>query len=198
MGKSTSFLDAEGMTCTLFAPCLRPMCRPVWCCKCGGPMPEVYSLLIARLCPQVLHYQEWLLVVCSAGERCDRHSPPCAPPDADVCPMLLQCFGPLAFYDVPGRESQPRGSSSLVNKREAEMALALCSRLLERYPHLRTAPAVAVISPYQAQVSPKPNRISVHILWLLFLCLPFHNMSRRKARLRSSQAGGARLGVYIL
>ncbi|KAK9842012.1 hypothetical protein WJX81_004236 [Elliptochloris bilobata] len=62
------------------------------------------------------------------------------------------CFGPLAFYDVPGRESQPRGSSSLVNKREAEMALALCSRLLERYPHLRTSPAVAVISPYQAQV----------------------------------------------
>ena len=31
------------------------------------------------------------------------------------------------------------------------MALALYSRLLERYPHLKTSPAVAVISPYQAQ-----------------------------------------------
>ncbi len=32
------------------------------------------------------------------------------------------------------------------------MALALYARLLERYPHLKTSPAVAVISPYQAQV----------------------------------------------
>ena len=85
-----------------------------------------------------------------------------------TCPRA-QCFGPLAFYDVPGRESQPRGSSSLVNKREAEMALALCSRLLERYPHLRTAPAVAVISPYQAQV---PSTAScMHLLSTPFVRL---------------------------
>jgi hypothetical protein len=62
-----------------------------------------------------------------------------------------QCFGPLAFYDVPGRESAPRGSSSLVNKREAEMALALVARLLERYPDLKLKPVIGIVSPYQAQ-----------------------------------------------
>ena len=96
-----------------------------------------------------------------------------------------QCFGPLAFYDVPGRESTPRGSSSLVNKREAEMALALCSRLLERYPHLRTAPAVAVISPYQAQV---PSHSLIHAPVMFALTLGKLTLLERYPHLRTAPA----------
>ncbi|KAK9812831.1 hypothetical protein WJX72_004417 [[Myrmecia] bisecta] len=63
-----------------------------------------------------------------------------------------QCFGPFAFYDVAGKEMVPAGSSSLVNRVEVEMVLCIYRELVHRYPQLKRTPAVAVISPYKAQV----------------------------------------------
>ncbi|RMZ53306.1 hypothetical protein APUTEX25_004794 [Auxenochlorella protothecoides] len=62
-------------------------------------------------------------------------------------------FAPLVFYDVPGREGTPAGSNSLVNTTEAEVVLSIYRELIHRHPELRGRPAVAVISPYKAQVS---------------------------------------------
>eukprot|EP00887_Chlorella_sp_A99_P004223 scaffold15.g4223.t1 len=50
-------------------------------------------------------------------------------------------------------ESTPEGSSSLVNKAEAEVVLTAYRELTHRHAELRGRPAVGVISPYKAQVS---------------------------------------------
>ena len=64
----------------------------------------------------------------------------------------MQCFGPLAFLDVPGSEESASGQS-LQNSSEAEMALHLFSGLLERYPALRRQPGrIGIMSPYKGQV----------------------------------------------
>ena len=64
----------------------------------------------------------------------------------------VQCFGPLAFLDVPGAEEAAPGQS-LQNSGEAEMALHLFSGLLERYPELRKHPGrIGIMSPYRGQV----------------------------------------------
>lgn len=60
-------------------------------------------------------------------------------------------FGPLAFFDVPGRE-EPSAGQSLHNAGEAELALHLFSGLLERYPELRSHPGrIGIMSPYMGQ-----------------------------------------------
>ena len=66
--------------------------------------------------------------------------------------LRVQCFGPLAFLDVPGSEESASGQS-LQNSSEAEMALYLFSGLLERYPELRRQPGrIGIMSPYKGQV----------------------------------------------
>lgn len=62
------------------------------------------------------------------------------------------CFGPFAFFDVDGRESIPGGSTSLINEQEAEVVLSICGELMQRWPHLKSKPAMAVISPYKSQI----------------------------------------------
>lgn len=64
----------------------------------------------------------------------------------------MQAFGPFVFYDVAGKEMLPEGSSSIVNRVEVEMVLCIYRELVHLHPDLRTKPAVAVISPYKAQV----------------------------------------------
>lgn len=66
-----------------------------------------------------------------------------------ACPA----FRPLVFLDVSGKESTPQGSSSLVNRAEAEVVLSTYRELIHRFPELKARPAVGVISPYKAQVS---------------------------------------------
>ncbi|KAL3678344.1 hypothetical protein R1sor_021300 [Riccia sorocarpa] len=63
-----------------------------------------------------------------------------------------RCFGPFAFLDIAGQESQPPGSGSWVNQDEAEFVLVLYKCLVGRYPQLKDGPHVAVISPYKQQV----------------------------------------------
>ncbi|KAJ9510377.1 hypothetical protein QJQ45_015835 [Haematococcus lacustris] len=60
-------------------------------------------------------------------------------------------FGPLAFFDVAGRESIPANGASIQNKAEANMVLCIYRELVHRYPVLRKTASVAVISPYKAQ-----------------------------------------------
>jgi senataxin len=62
------------------------------------------------------------------------------------------CFGPLAFYNVAGKETVPEGAASIVNKVEAEMVLCVYHNLTHAFPQLRKTGTVAVISPYKAQV----------------------------------------------
>ncbi|CAL8467911.1 g7449 [Coccomyxa elongata] len=62
------------------------------------------------------------------------------------------CFGPLALYQVAGREMVEEGATSIINKMEAEMVLCIYRELVSRYPHLRTSHQIAIISPYSAQV----------------------------------------------
>lgn len=47
---------------------------------------------------------------------------------------------------------QDEGSTSRYNKNEIELILAIFREMVERAPELKTTPAVAVISPYKAQV----------------------------------------------
>jgi hypothetical protein len=68
------------------------------------------------------------------------------------------CFGPLAFYNVAGKESVPEGAASIVNKPEAEMVLCLYHNLTHAFPQLRKSGTVAVISPYKAQVGWRRGR----------------------------------------
>jgi len=70
------------------------------------------------------------------------------------------CFGPFAFFDVDGRETVPEGSTSLINEQEAELVLSICGELMQRWPHLRTTTAMAVISPYKSQVKLLKERFS--------------------------------------
>ncbi|KAH8968929.1 hypothetical protein BDL97_02G009000 [Sphagnum fallax] len=63
-----------------------------------------------------------------------------------------RCFGPFAFFDVDGTETQPAGSGSWVNKDEAEFVLVLYRHMVATYPELKSGPLVAVISPYKLQV----------------------------------------------
>lgn len=44
-----------------------------------------------------------------------------------------------------------------MNRVEAEMVVCLYRELTAAHPHLRTSPAIAVISPYKAQV-PTPRQ----------------------------------------
>ncbi|KAF5835699.1 P-loop containing nucleoside triphosphate hydrolase protein [Dunaliella salina] len=62
------------------------------------------------------------------------------------------CFGPLAFYDVAGKESVPLNGASIENKAEANMVLCVYREMVHRNPSLRKNASVAVISPYKAQV----------------------------------------------
>ncbi|KAK9909662.1 hypothetical protein WJX75_005776 [Coccomyxa subellipsoidea] len=62
------------------------------------------------------------------------------------------CFGPLALFQVAGREAIEEGATSIINKMEAEMVLCIYRELVSRYPHLRTSHQIAIISPYSAQV----------------------------------------------
>ncbi|CAM6125409.1 unnamed protein product [Calypogeia fissa] len=62
------------------------------------------------------------------------------------------CFGPFVFYDIAGKESQPPGSGSWVNHDEAEFVLVLYQCMAGKYPVLKEAPNVAIISPYKQQV----------------------------------------------
>lgn len=61
-------------------------------------------------------------------------------------------FGPLAFFDVVGQEKVPEGSASIVNEEEAAFVLHLYRELTQAAPELRNTAAVAVITPYKAQV----------------------------------------------
>jgi hypothetical protein len=46
----------------------------------------------------------------------------------------------------------PPGSSSLVNKVEAEMLLCVFQQFMRKLPELTQRPATAIITPYKAQV----------------------------------------------
>lgn len=82
------------------------------------------------------------------------------------------------------QESSPPNSSSLINRTEAELVLSIYRELVHRFPELKTKPAVAIISPYKAQVSwcfsPHLSHVThlfsldaVHDV-LLSLCLQVH------------------------
>ena len=68
--------------------------------------------------------------------------------------VWAQCFGPLALFQVAGREAIEEGATSIINKTEAEMVLCIYRELVSRYPHLRTSHQIAIISPYSAQARP--------------------------------------------
>ncbi|KAK9831922.1 hypothetical protein WJX84_005070 [Apatococcus fuscideae] len=63
-----------------------------------------------------------------------------------------KCFGPLAFYDVPGKEETPEGKVSKQNTVEAEVVLLILGKLLSRFPQLKEQQNIGIISPYKAQV----------------------------------------------
>lgn len=63
-----------------------------------------------------------------------------------------RCFGPFAFFDIDGQETQPVGSGSWVNNEEVDFVLVLYRHLVARFPQLKEGPHVAVISPYKQQV----------------------------------------------
>ena len=54
--------------------------------------------------------------------------------------------------DHAGKEQMPAGSSSLVNKVEAEMLLCVFQQFMRKLPELTQRPATAIITPYKAQV----------------------------------------------
>ena len=60
---------------------------------------------------------------------------------------IHRCFGPFAFFDIDGQETQPVGSGSWINVDEVEFVLVLYRHLVARFPQ-----HVAVISPYKQQV----------------------------------------------
>ncbi|XP_024537137.1 probable helicase MAGATAMA 3 [Selaginella moellendorffii] len=70
------------------------------------------------------------------------------------------CFGPFAFFDIEGRETQPPGSGSYINSDEAEFVLVLYRHLIALYPELKGGPHVAVISPYKYQVTTLRTRFA--------------------------------------
>ncbi|XP_057977955.1 probable helicase MAGATAMA 3 isoform X2 [Malania oleifera] len=63
------------------------------------------------------------------------------------------CFGPFCFFDVhDGKESQPSGSGSWVNIDEVEFVLQMYSKLVSKYPELKSSSQLAIISPYRYQI----------------------------------------------
>jgi superfamily I DNA and/or RNA helicase len=65
----------------------------------------------------------------------------------------VQALGPLAFFDLRGKERQEAGSTSLVNDGEAKLVMFLYAELVMRYSQLSSGANIAVISPYKGQVS---------------------------------------------
>ncbi|KAL5703621.1 putative helicase MAGATAMA 3 [Ranunculus cassubicifolius] len=65
---------------------------------------------------------------------------------------VYRCFGPFAFFDVAGVESQPSGSGSWVNHDEVEFILLLYHKLVTNYPDLKSSAKLAIITPYRHQL----------------------------------------------
>lgn len=63
-----------------------------------------------------------------------------------------RCFGPFAFFNVEGEETQP-GTGSYVNDAEVEFILVLYRNLVVSYGDLKGGQYVAIISPYKQQVN---------------------------------------------
>ena len=53
-----------------------------------------------------------------------------------------RCFGPFAFYDIAGKESNPQGSASIQNNAEAHMVLCVFRELMHRCEGGGTQPVV--------------------------------------------------------
>ncbi|KAJ7547089.1 hypothetical protein O6H91_08G068600 [Diphasiastrum complanatum] len=62
-----------------------------------------------------------------------------------------RCFGPFAFFDISGEESQP-GSGSWVNIDEVDFIVVLYRHMVGSYSELKGSPHIAIISPYRQQV----------------------------------------------
>ena len=63
----------------------------------------------------------------------------------------MQCFGPVAVFDVRGTEVQSV-NWSLENHEEAALILILYGALTRTYPQLKDTNRIGIISPYKAQV----------------------------------------------
>ncbi|KAJ0236644.1 helicase MAGATAMA 3 [Hirschfeldia incana] len=66
-----------------------------------------------------------------------------------------RCFGPFCFFDIhEGKESQhPGAAGSRVNLDEVEFVLLIYHKLVTMYPELKSSSQLAIISPYNYQVT---------------------------------------------
>ncbi|KAK1323850.1 putative helicase MAGATAMA 3 [Acorus calamus] len=71
------------------------------------------------------------------------------------------CFGPFAFFDVDGTESQTLGS--WVNEDEVEFIMVLYRKLATDYPQLKSSSEMAIITPYSQQL--KLLRQQFHVIF---------------------------------
>jgi senataxin len=70
-------------------------------------------------------------------------------------------FPPYQFFNVSGQESQADRGSSLVNRQEVDVAVALFSRLQREFSNIDFSFRVGVVSMYRAQIQAMRNAFRV-------------------------------------
>lgn len=131
-----------------------------------APPPTPFTCLLAISCIILSHAPQSLrppLAVCGDRDPPLPRLPPVRPhPLQSVVAETHQawhdhrCFGPFAFYDIAGKESNPQGSASIQNNAEAHMVLCVFRELMHRcegwYGQSRGAHGAVCIHRADAQV----------------------------------------------
>jgi senataxin len=61
-------------------------------------------------------------------------------------------LGPIAFYDICGKEQNAYGTTSIIKRSEAYFVITLYMYLVSNYLDLRNSKQIGIISPYKGQV----------------------------------------------
>jgi len=70
-------------------------------------------------------------------------------------------FGPIAFYDIRGREEKALDGASLLKNCEAQLVVAVYLHFIEKYPQLKNPNQFGIISPYKGQVKLIEEKLSI-------------------------------------
>ena len=138
-----AFYDVRGALC--FAVTLMPSIQSIQICHQVQNSGMSRFMFFMRNAFAIRHA---LMMSCPHCCSCSPGRPKAAIRSGRPVSIRSQCAVPMRA----GKEQMPAGSSSLVNKVEAEMLLCVFQQFMRKLPELTQRPATAIITPYKAHV----------------------------------------------